>query len=126
MSNVLIIDDSPILRAKVRTFIETFGFNATEAGNGKEALDTIKASSHNFDLILCDVNMPVMDGIEFCRNYSSDDSINKSPIFLLTTEASPDLKKRAREYGVRVWLTKPFAPDMLQQAITHVLGKAAS
>lgn len=126
MYNVLIIDDSPILRSKVKEFVQTFGHSTVEAGNGQEALDAIKENNNKFDLILCDVNMPVMDGIEFCKNYSSNDSIEKKPIFLLTTEINPDLKKKAKEYGVRVWLTKPFAPEMLKQAINHVLGSAAA
>jgi urea transport system substrate-binding protein len=99
---ILVVDDDPDLRECLRLMLTSMGFEVTSAANGREALDDME--SHDPDLILLDMKMPVMDGWEFCRALEGRDT--RPPIVVLT--AAPDPAGRAAEVHVEGWLGKPF------------------
>lgn len=114
----LIVDDSSSVRQIVKMVLTSSGFAVIEAENGQLGLDQLNGQKIN--LILSDVNMPVMDGIEFIKNIKELDEYKFTPILMLTTETSPELKAQAKEYGVKAWLVKPFRPALLLSAITKL------
>ena len=125
MGTILVVDDSETLRGQIRNILEAGGFNALEAGNGLEGIAKLKANKEIL-LILCDVNMPQMDGITMCQTVHKDEAINRIPIIMLTTEASADLKKSGKEAGVVAWMTKPVNGEKLIATVTKVLGRVAA
>ena len=120
-ASVLIVDDSETLRSQVRNVLESAGFSVVEACNGKDGLSKLKMGS-KVHLILCDVNMPEMKGITMCQEVHKDESVNKIPIVMLTTEASTDMKKAGKEAGVVAWMTKPIDGERLLSAVKKITG----
>jgi two-component system chemotaxis response regulator CheY len=119
MTRILAVDDSPSMRDMVRIALTSAGFEVTSASDGKEALELARQSS--FDLVLSDVNMPVMDGIELIRALRSEANYRHTPILMLTTEAGPDRKKEGKEAGATGWIVKPFDPAQLVATMHRVL-----
>lgn len=118
---VLIIDDSKTMRNIIKSILTLVGATATdEAGNGQEALE--KTPIFNPDLILCDWNMPVMDGITFVRTFRAKG--DKTPIVMVTTEAEKSRVIEAIKAGVNNYAVKPFTPDSLQKVIRATMDKA--
>lgn len=104
---VLIVDDSTaIRRILVFNMKKIQGVsNLLEAGNGKEALDQL--NNNKVDLILLDINMPVMDGFEFMEHINKNAKIKKIPVVVLTTEGRDDVREKMKAMGVYGYLTKP-------------------
>lgn len=123
MAKIQVIDDSETLRTQLRQTLEKDGHEVVEAMDGMHALEVLQ-STRDVKLIICDLNMPRMDGMTLCEKLHQDPDLSKIPIFILTTEVSPDLKARAKNLGVRAWIIKPFAPDKVLTAVTYILGKA--
>lgn len=121
MANVLAVDDSVSLRKLVAATLTSAGHQVTEAGNGAEALAIIK-QQRLFNLIISDLNMPVMDGLTFIRQVRVLGAYKFVPILVLTTEMDPEKKKSAKESGATGWLVKPFDPEQLLGTIRKVLG----
>jgi two-component system chemotaxis response regulator CheY len=92
-----------------------------EAGNGAEALAAVEANQ--VDLILCDINMPVMDGLEFVRQVPSVESAKGVPIVMITTEGSESHVVQALTAGARGYIRKPFTPEQVKEHVLPVLGK---
>lgn len=112
---VLIIDDSSIMRKMINRSIRQCGIDVAEtfeAENGQEGLQALK--DHSPDLILCDWNMPVMDGIAFVS--AARKSVD-TPIIMLTTEGTDNKKAEAMGAGASGYVTKPFSPEKLEEAI---------
>lgn len=122
---ILIIDDSEALRIQLREALESSSFEVVECTNGIEGLEIINNNS-GVDLILCDQNMPRMDGITFCQNMNENFKELKIPIVMLTTETNPELKKRSKEFGVKGWIMKPFVKENLILGIEYLLKKNKS
>ena len=120
MANVLTVDDSVSLRKLVASTLVTVGHSVTEAANGQDALVRIKECK--FDLIISDLNMPIMDGLTFIRNVRIVAAYKHTPILVLTTEMDPAKKKEAKESGATGWIVKPFDPPQLLATIRKVLG----
>ena len=120
---ILLIDDSDSLRKQVKELLLTNEFDIIEAEHGQAALDQL-ANCDSLDLILCDVNMPVMDGITFLKRYQEDTNLPRATIFMLTTESNREMKDQCKTLGVRAWVTKPYNPDKLLFAINKVLEAA--
>ncbi|MCP4133594.1 MAG: response regulator [bacterium] len=111
---ILIIDDSPTIRISVEFAIKKTGMPAEQAENGIEALDkvkTIKGNGDDLALIICDINMPQMDGITFIKEFRKDDKF--TPIVVLTTESEDSKIKEGKEAGASGWIVKPFQPNDL-------------
>lgn len=120
MANVLTVDDSVSLRKLVASTVASAGHHVAEASNGAEGLDVLK--SRTFNLIISDINMPVMDGLTFIKNVRMIAAYKFTPILVLTTEMDATKKKIAKESGATGWLVKPFDPEQLLATIRKVLG----
>lgn len=108
-SKVLIIDDSKTARKEVVRAVHNHGILTLEAQNGKEALG-ILAEKDNVALVFCDVNMPEMNGLEFLEAVKKDPKHEKLPVVMLTSEATQDVMRKAKELGVTGWIIKPADP----------------
>ena len=111
MSKVLAVDDSKPLLAMLTRCLEKGGHDVIAATDGVEALSQLR--EHQPDLVITDLNMPNMNGLEFIEAARKEPAGSALPILLLTTETAPALKERAREVRATGWLTKPFDPDQI-------------
>jgi two-component system chemotaxis response regulator CheY len=92
-----------------------------EAGNGAEALAAVEANQ--VDLILCDINMPVMDGLEFVKKLAGMDNAKGVPVVMITTEGSEGHVVQALSAGARGYIRKPFTPDQVKEHVLPVLER---
>jgi len=120
MANILAVDDSSSMRQMVAFTLKGAGYQVVEAADGQEALN--KAKSQSFDLIITDVNMPIMDGITFIKNLRGEANYKFTPMLMLTTESSSDKKAAGKAAGATGWIVKPFNPDQLLNTVKKVLG----
>ena len=120
---VLIVDDSVTIRRMVATALNGAGYTVLEAGHGREALTCLEGQS--VDVVISDVNMPVMDGLTFVKTLRQTPAGSRVPILMLTTEMDPSVKEQARAAGATAWLRKPCDAPKLLDALTRVLQKAA-
>ncbi len=119
MKKILAVDDSASMRAMVTFTLKGQGYDVTEAVNGQEGLT--KASQGKYDLVISDVNMPIMDGIEFIRRLRELDSYKFTPILMLTTESGLDKKQEGKAAGATGWIVKPFDPQKLAAVVAKVM-----
>lgn len=119
MAKVLVVDDSNSIRDMVSFTLKSAGFQTVEAKDGLEGLS--QAQTDNFDLVISDVNMPNMDGITLCSELRKLNNFKFTPILMLTTESSTDIKMRGKAAGATGWLVKPFNPDKLLATIKRVV-----
>lgn len=120
-AKILTVDDSASIRLTTKVTLTNAGYDVTEAVNGAEGLD--KAKAGHFDLIITDLNMPVMDGLTMIEELRKLPAHMGVPIIFLTTESDADLKARAKAAGATGWLTKPFDPENLVKIARKVLGR---
>jgi CheY-like chemotaxis protein len=122
MAKILVVDDAETQRFQLKKDLEAAGYSVVEAHDG---LDGLKVIENNPDilLVICDVNMPVMDGITMCSKVKETGKLPGIPIFMLTTEASAELKQTAKQFGVRAWITKPFVAVKLIEAVGKVVKR---
>lgn len=121
MAKILIVDDSESLRIQLKKLLMAGGHSVVEGHDGKHGLDVLKANTDS-KLIICDVNMPNMDGLTMCNKVKEDAALSKIPIFMLTTESNADLKEKGKKVGVKAWVTKPFDDSKLLDAVTKILS----
>jgi len=121
MAKVLVVDDSKTLRAQIRSCLEGKQHQVEEASDGLDAWEKLSQTDYRPDLLLLDVNMPRLDGIGLCEKLQSSEELKKIPVFLLTTESNPNLKAKAKDYGVKAWILKPLVPERLFLAMSKVL-----
>jgi len=122
--NVLVVDDSPPMRQVMKRVIQISGFDVgelLEAGNGKEALEVL--SSHWVDVILLDIHMPEMDGIEMLRRLSEEDLWKRIPVIVVTTEGREQVIEEAKRLGAKGYVKKPFNPEQIKEILMSVMGK---
>lgn len=120
MKSVLTVDDSPSIRQMIRLTLGPAGYNVLEAGNGAEGLS--KAKSAQVDMVVTDLNMPVMDGLGLIRELRSLPAYRGVPIVFLTTESDAGLKQQAKAAGATGWITKPFRQDQLLMIVQKFLA----
>jgi two-component system, chemotaxis family, chemotaxis protein CheY len=119
---LLIVDDSTMLRDMLSYALNEGGYNdVIEAVDGVDGLEKAKAST--FDLVITDVNMPNMDGLSFIKELRKLPEYMKTPILVLTTERSDEMKSKGKSVGATGWIVKPFVPDQLLKAVNIVLSK---
>ena len=116
---VLIVDDSVSIRQVVSFTLRQAGFTVLDASDGQEALT--KLSGQRVDLIVTDLNMPVMDGITLIRNVRSQPAMRGVPVLMLTTESQDTKKQEGKAAGATGWIVKPFHPEKLLQIVARVL-----
>ena len=120
----LIVDDSSVMRKIVERSLRQAGIElekVVEAANGAEALAALQ--SNVVDLILCDINMPIMDGLEFVRQVATVETAKGIPIVMITTEGSESHVVQALSAGARGYIRKPFTPDQVKEHVLLLLGK---
>jgi two-component system, chemotaxis family, chemotaxis protein CheY len=120
MAKILAVDDSASMRGMVAFTLRGAGHEVTEAENGQLALEAARGSS--YELVLADVNMPVMDGIAMVRELRAIDAYKGVPILMLTTESHTEKKMEGKAAGATGWLVKPFDPEQLLATVKRVLG----
>jgi len=120
MARILAVDDSASMRQMVSYTLSNGGHDVSLANDGQEALEL--AQTDAFDLVLTDVNMPIMDGITLTRELRALQAYRFTPILVLTTEAGTDRKMEGKAAGATGWIVKPFNPDQLIAVIRKVLG----
>jgi two-component system chemotaxis response regulator CheY len=117
---ILAVDDSTSIRQMVAFTLKTSGYDVVEAVDGIDGLTKAKAGS--FDLVLTDYNMPRMDGLELVRSLRALARYASTPILILTTESSDEMKAQGRAAGATGWLVKPFDPQKLVEVVKKVIG----
>ena len=118
----LIVDDSSVMRKIVARALQQGGLSLgqiLEAGNGSEALEILRREK--VDLVLSDINMPVMDGLEFVRQLRGVENAKGVPVVMITTEGSESHVMEAISCGARGYIRKPFTPDQMKQHVLPLL-----
>ena len=119
MHSILAVDDSASMRQMVSFTLKNAGFNVVEAVDGQDAWE--KVGDKNYDLVLTDQNMPRMDGISLTKKLRESPQFKSTPILILTTESSDQMKQAGRAAGATGWLVKPFDPNKLIEVIQKVI-----
>ena len=121
--NVLIVDDSRSMRAVIKKTISMSGFKmdqCVEAGNGREALDVLAKAW--VDVIISDINMPEMDGLELLEELKKDGLLKAIPVIVISTEGSEKRIRDAYDLGARGFIKKPFLPEEIKKVLYEVIG----
>ena len=116
---VLTVDDSRTILAMLHHTLTNAGFEVIQAENGQAGLDML--GREDVDVVITDINMPVMDGIEFIRQVRATGKYQSLPILILTTETSQDKRDQGRAAGGTGWIVKPFDPEKLISVINKVV-----
>jgi len=119
---VLVADDEEDIKVVLRMFLEAVGYEVVTAFDGLDALEQIKSAKP--DVVLMDIMMPVIDGIEVVRQMKATPGIRDIPVVMLTAAAQSDMVERAIQAGAADYIVKPFEPETVQRAIEKVLGTA--
>jgi two-component system, chemotaxis family, chemotaxis protein CheY len=119
MKTILVVDDSPTIRKILSFMLRKQDYIIAEAEDGIDAME--KLSHVQADLILVDLNMPNMDGIEFAKNLRSNYYYMDTPIIMLTTTRDEDLKRNAFDAGINLFLNKPIQPNILLYKVESLL-----
>jgi two-component system, chemotaxis family, chemotaxis protein CheY len=120
-AKILIVDDSRTIRQQVGNTLTQAGYQIVEAEDGVEGLSAITAQK-DIALVICDVNMPNMDGIEMLTRVKADANNAALPVLMLTTEGKAELIQQAKRIGAKGWVVKPFKPDQLAAAVRKIVG----
>ena len=115
---ILIVDDSASLRQVVAIALKGAGYEVLEAVDGKDGL--VKLDGRKVNLIISDVNMPVMDGITFVKEVKKLATHRFTPIIMLTTESDESKKREGQAAGAKAWVVKPFKPEQMLGAVQRL------
>jgi len=121
MPAILTVDDSASIRQTIKITLTSEGYSVAEAVDGADGLRKVEAGA--YDLIVTDLNMPIMDGLTMIRELRTKPVHAGVPILFLTTESDPAMKAEAKAAGATGWLTKPFDPDQLVKIVNKVLAR---
>lgn len=116
MAKILIVDDSNAIRQQVGSFLEINGLDFVAAVDGVDGLAKLKANPDT-KLILCDMNMPNMDGLTMVEKVRGELANSTVNIIMLTTESSPNMKERGKAAGIKGWIVKPFKGEAVLESI---------
>lgn len=117
---VMTVDDSRTMREMVAFTLKGAGYSVVEAADGQQALRAMNGSK--IDLVIADLNMPVMDGLSLIRNLRANPAYRTLPILMLTTESDERKKAEGRAAGATGWIVKPFNPEKLISVVRKVCG----
>ncbi|OFE13100.1 two-component system response regulator [Pseudohongiella acticola] len=120
MSSILVVDDSATVRDDVANFLRQHSLNVVTANDGREGLQQLQANN-TIKLVICDVNMPHMDGLTMVEK-SRGELRSQVPIIMLTTENCPKMKERGKAAGVKGWIVKPFNGPGILGAIQKLMA----
>src|SRR5574340_492366 len=116
---IMVVDDSASIRQVVNLTLKKSGYDVIEASDGSDALS--KLTGQKVNLIVCDVNMPNMDGIMFLKSLKSTDAYRFTPVIMLTTESQEARKQEGKAAGARAWVVKPFKPEQMLDAVSKLV-----
>ena len=116
---ILLVDDSASVRQVVGIALRREGYETLEAANGKEGVAMLDQGKLN--LIISDVNMPVMNGIEFLKAVKAHPTSKFTPVVMLTTEGQDDMKAQGKAAGAKAWIVKPFNPPQLLDVVSKLI-----
>ncbi len=116
---VLTVDDSRTMLAMLQHTLSKAGFEVLQAEDGQQGLEVL--AQGDVDVVITDINMPVMDGIEFIKNVRASGTNQSLPILILTTETSQEKRSEGRTAGGTGWIVKPFDPEKLISVINRVM-----
>lgn len=118
---ILVVDDSESMRELIGSTLEGKGYRVKKGTNGEDGIRKLDDFEDAFDLIITDLNMPVMDGLTFLKNIRQRDNYQYVPILILTTESSVNMRNEAKSLGATGWIVKPFDGEKLFQVVRKVL-----
>jgi two-component system, chemotaxis family, chemotaxis protein CheY len=121
---ILVVDDSRTVRQQLGGLLTEAGYEVVEASDGIEGVETISAMP-DLSLVICDVNMPKMNGVEMLVLVKQDPRNAKLQVLMLTTEGQPALITRAKEAGARGWIVKPFKQELLLATVRKLAGASS-
>jgi two-component system chemotaxis response regulator CheY len=119
---ILAVDDSTSIRQMVAFTLKSAGYTVIEAADGQEGLDKANACEDTISLVLTDQNMPKIDGLTLIKTLRAQPKFATTPILMLTTESSDDMKAQGKAGGATGWLVKPFDPHKLLEVVKKVIG----
>ncbi|MCJ2072559.1 response regulator [Methylobacterium sp. J-030] len=119
MATVLVVDDSPSIRQMIKIVLTPAGHTVIEAGDGVEGL--VKAKAEPMQLVITDLNMPAMNGIDMIKQLRAVPSCAGVPILFLSTESDEGVKQQAKSAGATGWITKPFKPEQLLAVVSKLI-----
>ena len=117
---VLVVDDSPSVRQQVSLTLSQAGYQVVEAGDGLEGISKVDEDG-GIGMLICDVNMPRMNGLEMLEKIKSDGKHSQLPVIMLTSEGQPSLIERAKKAGAKGWIVKPFKAHLLVATVSKLL-----
>jgi two-component system chemotaxis response regulator CheY len=117
---IMTVDDSASVRQMVVFTLQQGGYEVIEAVDGRDALAKLRGAK--CDMIITDLNMPNMDGIEMIREVRKDPAHRSAPIVMLTTESQEGRKQEGKSAGATGWIIKPFKPEQLLAIVKRVIG----
>jgi two-component system chemotaxis response regulator CheY len=120
-ARVLVVDDSSVARRQLREALEAVGVSVSEASEGVEAL--WRARQQPYDLIITDIHMPAMDGLQLLRELRKLPGSEHTPVYVLTSDGSRERLAEGRAAGATAWIVKPANIPMLVKAVLNALGK---
>ena len=120
MKTILIIDDSPVVREQLSTTLAAAGYETVLAEDGVDGMAKLDGQ-RAISLILCDINMPRMNGLQVLDELARAGRLQAVPIIMLTTEGQPSLIERAKKAGAKGWIVKPFKAELLVAAVKKLL-----
>lgn len=120
MKRILVIEDEAIIRLHTLNLLQSNGFDAVGTGDGLVGVQL--AREFLPDLILCNLNLPGLNGFEILRELRNDPATATIPLIFVTAQSSPDEIEQMLQLGAESYITKPFTPEELLQAIANILG----
>lgn len=118
---IVVVDDSRSVRQQVKTSLADAGYEVIEAEDGAEGVAKIRGNT-DVAMVICDVNMPRMNGLELVAAIKKEGAYSTLPIVMLTTEGQPELIERAKKAGAKGWIVKPFKPELLVATVKKLAG----
>lgn len=116
---IMVVDDSASIRQVVNLTLKKAGYDVSEACDGADALN--KLTGQKINLIVCDVNMPNMDGISFVKSLKERAGYKFTPVIMLTTESQETKKQEGKAAGAKAWVVKPFKPEQMLEAVSKLI-----
>ena len=120
MKKVLVVDDSSVVRMSLEMLLRENSFDVVSAADGVDGLE--KATSGSYDIIITDINMPNMNGLEMMKRLRENADTKFVPILVLTTESDSDMLSKGKEYGASGWIVKPFTNEDLLSTVNKIIG----
>lgn len=122
MKKILVVDDSRTTRQVLNFSLTDAGYEVVEAADGHDALSILERDA--FDLVISDLKMPRLDGLDLTRRIRSNPDTRKLPVIILTTESAEEKKQEGKQAGANCWIVKPFQPDQLLEVVKFSLEKS--